>query len=120
MPDPAVIFDSRARTATPAPVQTAFSYEGIRIIIDVVAAPASQSLTLTMDGQSPVGSYYPQIVAAPITDVGQTILKLFPGADPIPGAVFNDFLAPSQRFSMAHSGAGSWTYTVSIEPLTRV
>lgn len=112
---------SAARTATfNTDEVSGDSQEGLHIIIDVTVAPGSQTLTPTIQGYDYVsGKWYTLLAGAAINATGTTILKVAPFLAAVANLVAQDFIPSKWRINMAHSGVGSWTYSIGANILNK-
>ncbi len=86
---------------------------GAHVIINVTSVAAGQTITPRIQSFDAFGVPYDLLVSAPINSVGTYVLKIYPGAPAVPNNISNDFLPDAFGVRVTHSGAGSWTYSVS-------
>lgn len=122
-PAPQNALPSASRTATTTTaVQPNPGYSGIAVHFAVTANPGgAQTLQLTLNGVDPItGLGYPLLtVPASATPGGHWML--YPGLSgaPVEGvSLTRNLVLPGQWYvGVVHSGAGAWTYQVSVELL---
>jgi hypothetical protein len=109
-----IILASAARTATATGADQADpNAEGLHLIINVTAVTATPSVVPTIQGKSPVGTYYDVLVGAAITATGTTVLKIGPGIAAVANAAAADILPDTWRVVLTHADADSITYSVA-------
>lgn len=108
------LFASDARTATvDGASQDNPECRGGHFTIDVTAISATPSIIAKIQGWDPAASdWYDILVSTPITAVGKTVLKVYPGIPVQTGAKANDVLPKTWRVRMEHDDADSITYSV--------
>lgn len=109
------VLASDARTASSdSPEVLNENGRGVDVIIKVSAVPGGGvSATFTIQGKDPVsGDFYTLLASAAITATGTTVLRVFPGATVTANVSANAALPRVFRVSVAHSDAGSFTYSV--------
>ena len=112
----ALISHSAASTGVNGPEQGAGSAKGVLIYIDIDAiSGTSPTLTVTLQGKSPVSNEYHTILAsAALTATGLTILKVYPGLTAAANAAVSDILPSVWRVVSAIGGTTpSVTATIS-------
>lgn len=92
------------------------AFRGVHVIVNVATA-SGFTLTPSIEGKGPFGTYYTILTGAAITASGVTVLKVFPGATPSPNAVANDHLPLIWRVKVAVGDATAVTYTVGVNML---
>jgi hypothetical protein len=106
------IFDSAARTASPADANiTAGSTAGF-FVINVTAYPAAASVVFAVNGVSKAGTEFNIITSAAITATGTTVLRVFPGATAVANLAVNDMLPQGLNITATHADTDSITYSV--------
>ena len=108
------VFESAARTATiDGASQDNPECRGGHFTVDVTALSATPSIVAKIQGWDPAASdWYDILSATPITAVGKTVLKVYPGIPVVAGAVASDILPKTWRVRMEHDEADSITYSV--------
>ncbi len=121
MPDPVnheaslVILPLDARTASPETIYRLIRAVGAHVIIRINSAPGSgQTLTPRIVGVDALGDEYPLLTGPALIAPGTTILRIGPGLLPVPNAIAADRLPPVWGVAFDHSGAGSWTYSATV------
>lgn len=109
----AALLASAARTVdTNSPDQVNYNWRGGHLIINVTVL--TTSVIPTLQGKDPIsGNYYNLLTGPSITTPGYTIMKLYPGIQPIAGAAASDILPRTFRVSMDHLDATTMTYSVA-------
>jgi len=108
--------NSAARTAsTNGTDQVNYNWRGLHLFINVTVVPGGgQTLEVHIQGKDfSSGLYYDILVGTLISATGITVLKVYPGIGALAGGAAPDILPRTWRVSMVHSGAGSWTYSVT-------
>lgn len=110
----ATIFASAARTAAvDSADQTNYNGKGLHLVIDATVAPATPSVTFTIQGKDVVsGKYYTILASAAVTGVSTTVLKVYPGLTAAGNLVASDVLPRTWRVSVTVADADSLTYSV--------
>lgn len=91
-------------------------HNGVLVYIDIDAiSGTSPTLTVTIQGKSPVSGEYHTILASPaLTATGLTILRVYPGLTAAANSIANDVLPSSWRVISAIGGTTpSVTATIS-------
>lgn len=82
-------------------------YKGAIVFIDVSAiSGTSPTLTVTVEGKSPDGTYYTILESAAISSTGLTVLRIYPGLAASANTVANDVLPTLWRVKSAIGGTG--------------
>lgn len=92
------------------------SFRGVHVVIAVSTA-SGFTITPSIEGKGPFGTYYTILTGPAITTSGTTVLKVFPGATPAANAVANDHLPLIWRVKTAVGDATAVTYTVGVNML---
>lgn len=117
----ATLLASAARTATATSAdQTNYNADGVAVFLNVTGNPGgAESLTINLQGKDPVSGAYFNIATTGAVIVGANGIRLFmvhPGlvsADAPANTTFKGGVLPrTWRVEVAHSAAGSWTYSV--------
>ena len=110
-----MILPSVARTATlSTPNFGNAQYRGLHLIINMTAVPGVQTVTPSITAQDPVsGTTYTILTGPAISTTGITILKVYPGIGTVANGSASDLLPNLWGVTLTHSGAGSFTYSVS-------
>ncbi len=91
---------------------------GVHIIIDVIAITGTPSVTPKIQGKDPAsGKYYDILVGVAITSVGVTVMKVYPGIDPVANGASNDILPKDWRVRIEHGDEDSITYSIGAETM---
>lgn len=111
--NPEVLF-SDARTSTiDSDTFENVNERGAHFIIDVTALTGTPSITVKIQGHDPASfSFYDILVSGPITTVGTTVLKVYPGINTIPNGAASDIVPYEWRVRVEHADAQSITYSV--------
>jgi len=108
------LFASAARTATASSDDQYSSEPGLHLVIDVTAVAATPSVVPTIQGKDALsGKYYTILTGAAITATGTTVLKVYPGIEPLANGAASDVLPGTWRVTMTHADADSITYSVA-------
>lgn len=94
---------------------TNFNARGAHFLVKVnTVAGGGQTVTPQINAHDSVtNTDYPVLVGLPISTTGVTILKIYPGITGSPNASANDILPRQFNFTMTHSGAGVFNYSVT-------
>lgn len=105
---------SAARTATTNSADmTNDAGRGLDLTFDITAVPGVQTVTLTIQGKDPAsGKYYTLLAGAAQSATGTLRMRVYPGLTAAANVDANGSLPKTWRVSVAHSGAGSFTYSV--------
>lgn len=111
-----VLLKSAAQTATQVntPAQTNTIYRGMHVIVDVTAY-TSGSYTPVIQAQDPASlKWYPICCTSttPISAIGTTIIKVYPGTVPIAGGSAQDILPKVWRVQLNGLSTPSMTLSV--------
>jgi hypothetical protein len=116
------LFPSAARTSTQStPTQTNYNSKGVILYLNVTANPGgSETLSINFHYVDPVSNNVTTQIATLITQPavnGMYTLHLYPGAssaptDPANNKSFSLPLPRQWQAAIAHSGSGSWTYSL--------
>lgn len=105
---------SAARTA--ATVSEDMSNDSAKcaiVVLDITAAPGVDTVTLTIQGKDSVsGKYYTLLAGAAQSATGTVAMTVCPGAAATANVSAPTFIPKTWRVSVAHSGSGSFTYSV--------
>jgi len=105
-------------TGTQSSDITTYNARGIVILFDITAVPGSDTVTLSIQGKDPVSNKYFTIVNANAkSSTGQQYLALGLGASDIEDnwdGMQGVAIPRTIRVSVAHSGSGSFTYSVGL------
>jgi len=94
--------------------QTNYNSLGGHFTIDVTAIVSTPSIVITIQGKDALsGQYYDILVSDPITAVGTTILKVYPGTTVTANVSAADILPRTFRIKAVHADGDSITYSVS-------
>lgn len=96
---------------TTSEVFTNYASNGLHLIINVISAPGTDTITPKLQGMVN-NIYYDLLESAPIDSTGITVLKIHPGISPIAKFSANDILPLKWRVIMTHSAATNFTYSV--------
>jgi len=110
------IYSSAARTANPTYVdQVNRNAKGLHCYIKCTAKISSPSVVFTIEAKDVLtGDYYTILASAAITDVGVTVLKVYPGLTPSANLIANDVLPRTWRIKAVHANSDSITYSVGV------
>lgn len=108
-----LVFPSAARSGVAFERQRTPFRRGAHFLINVTIAVPGQTLTPRLYGVDVLGQKYPILEGLPITDTGMTLLKVVPGAPPIPNAVASDSLPDVWELEFTPTNADLWTYSVT-------
>lgn len=117
-PNSMVLFPDLTRTAAPEVVTRLIRCTALHVIIEILSAPgSSETLRLNISGVDAFGRTYPLLSSTPLIAAGVNVLKISPGAAPVPNAVANDYVPERLVFDVEHSASGAWRYRVSANPI---
>lgn len=90
-------------------------YKGGHFFLNVTAAPGGGvSLNPILFGiDIYTGIEYPILICEPITAVGYSVFKVYPGIGVLPQASTSDLLPSKFYFTMGITGVGFFTYSLS-------
>jgi len=110
-----IILASAVRSANNSSADfTNYNGKGGHFIIDITAVTAAQTVTFTVEGKDVIsGNYYPILISTALSAVSTNTLKIYPGIIASPNLSASDILPRIYRVSVAHSGGGNFTYSVS-------
>lgn len=105
---------SAARTATVSSADIFnVNKKGVHVVLDVTAASATPSITLTIQGKDELsGKYYTILTSAAVTGISTNIYKVYPGLTAASNLVASDIIPKTFRITMTHSDTDSITYSV--------
>lgn len=88
---------------------------GLLVYVNISAITGtSPTLTVTLQGKSPQGTYYTVLASAALTATGLTVLRVYPGLTAAANLTANDVAPQAFRISTAIGGTGpAVTATVS-------
>ncbi len=93
--------------------QINFNGKGLHLTFNITAVPGAQTVTLTLEGKDETsGQYYTILAGAAQAANGTFIMRVYPGLTAAANLTANDILPRLWRVSIAHSGAGNFTYSV--------
>ncbi len=110
----AEVLSSLVRGATNSSAdQINYNARGLHVVFDITAVPGVQTVTLSIEGKDPVsGKYYTLLTGAAEVGVATRIYRLYPGLTAVANTTVSDILPRTWRVTVAHSGAGNFTYSV--------
>lgn len=100
---------------TLSPTTINYNARGGHFIINVSQMSGAPSITpkiMALDSAS--SAWYPLLIATPITAIGVTVLKIYPGITPTPNLSASDILPRSFRVELEHLNTDSITYSVGM------
>lgn len=112
------VLASAARTASPTAdtFQTSGDSDGLLVIIDVTADPATASVVFTLQGVDPVsGKTWDVLASAAVTAVGTTILRVSPNLTAAANTIAKDLVPAFFTVAAVHADADSITYSVAAQ-----
>ena len=108
------IYESSARTATPATATLTLGSKAGVFVIDVTAVTATPSVVFTILGVDPLsGKTWTILASAAITTTGTTILRVDPGLTASANLIAKDVLPQGVNVTAVHGNTDSITYTMS-------
>ena len=87
--------------------------KGLLLYIDITAVGGTPTLTVTLQGKSPTGTYQTILASAALSSVATTVLKVYPGLTAAANAAANDIIPEVYRVS-AVIGGGTPAVTATI------
>jgi hypothetical protein len=114
------IFPAAARSATFIGGDNARSglNKGCKVAMVVTAVPGVDTVQLVIEGRDPASAtYYTMLQAAARVAAGTDILTMYPGETNTANVSVNDQIPDVYRVRVVHSGAGVFTYSVSVSEL---
>ena|ERR1700757_2918123 len=111
-----ILIPTAAYTTTQSSADQVKSQENkAHFIINVTSvAGGGATITPVIEGKDYNGNYYTILQGLAISTTGITILKVGPGIGQVANAASNDYLPDIYRIRFTVSGAGSFTYGVTI------
>jgi hypothetical protein len=116
------LYDSQARTASPATVdQSDDQAVGLRVVINVTAIVSTPSVIFNIEGLDKTsGQYYILLASAAIVGTGMTVLHVHPTAPVTANLSAPNYLPDTWRVRPVHGNANSITYSVGAEVFSEV
>lgn len=113
------LLPAAARTATVAtPDQRNAEHRGVLVHINTTAVTSTPSVVFTVQGKDPLtGDYYDLLVSVAVVAVGDTYLRVYPGATAANNTIANLALPSTWRVNCVHGNANSITYEVTADLL---
>lgn len=115
------LLPSATRTAaTVSPDLRNTRHRGLRVVVDVTAVAATGQITVTIQGKSSMpgsADYYPLLVGAAVTAVGEQVLTVYPGVTETPNVDASVPLPSIVRVSVAVANAAAVAYSARGELL---
>lgn len=113
--DALIIAPSGARTATFTSLdQTNDRNRGLHIVLNVTAVTATGSITLSIDGKSASGVYYPLLAGVAVTAAGTIVYRIYPGLVAAANLTANDVLPRTWRVVVTPANGVAVTYSVDV------
>lgn len=102
----AIITHTAASAGVNGPDMDGSNHKGLLLYIDITAITGTTpTLTVTIQGKSPVSGKYVTILAsAALNSTGTTVLKVYPGLTAAANTVANDMIPPTFRVITAIGG----------------
>jgi len=92
---------------------TNYNARGLHLVFDITAVPGVDTVTLTLQGKDALsGKYYTILAGSAQVGVATVVMRVYPGLTAAANLTANDILPRTWRVSVAHSGAGNFTYSV--------
>lgn len=108
-----IINASNVTTTQTSGLQTNYNARGAIIVLDMIDASASPSITLSVLGVEPVtGTTWTILTGVAVTANGASVYRIYPGLIPISNATVNDILPRSWQIQVVANNANSATYMV--------
>lgn len=83
-------------------------------IFGVVSTLSSNTLTFSIQGKRPDGTYYTVLTSAASAATGTHTIKLYPGMTAAANASVSEPLPPVFRVAVTHTNSGTATYSVQM------
>lgn len=111
-----VVGASEARTETftsDSYTKQGWQSRGLHLVIDVTAITDTPILTPAIQGQDTAsGEWYDVLVGSAISATGTSVLKVYPGIEPVANGAASDVLPPIWRVVVTATDADRATYSV--------
>ena len=112
------ILANAARTSTTnSPDQTNYNARGLLVHMDITAVPGGDTVILRLQFKDPVSGIYDTLLSdAAVSVTGIRTAIIYPGVGAASNGIHvvqSRILSRTWRVAVAHSGSGSFTYSVS-------
>jgi hypothetical protein len=108
------VFDVTAQTATLNSLTFRTNARGGIFVLNITTVPGVDTIALSIEGfNSTLGTYYTLVTGAVQIGTGQIIYKLYPSIAAVANVAFDEILPSIFRFTVTHSGAGAFDYSLN-------
>lgn len=110
------VLASAARTTTQTSDDYTVPYaKNLRLVLDVTSITSAPTLTVTVDGKTPLGIYFNLLTANAVVATGTTVLEIGQGITAVTGGKSADVLPNVFRIVVTVSNSNSATYSLEAE-----
>lgn len=85
---------------------------GAHFLLNLSAVPGVDTVTVSISGLDALGNAYPLISSDAHVTTGLKELRIYPEAVAAANLALKDFLPDKWRWTVTHSGSGSFTYSL--------